>query len=71
MLKDLAMDLSTTATLEPVMQNGLVASSGVPLVARVYLRLGIWKRALSPSLDDDSIHGKVWRLSNSPSKKKI
>ncbi|XP_033517641.1 serine/threonine-protein kinase TOR isoform X3 [Nicotiana tomentosiformis] len=54
-LQDLAMDLSRTAALQPVMQNGLVASSGVPLVARVYLRLGTWKWALSPGLDDDSI----------------
>lgn len=53
------MDLSRTAALQPVMQNGLVASSGVPLVARVYLRLGTWKWALSPGLDDDSIQGKA------------
>ncbi|KAK4378516.1 hypothetical protein RND71_000378 [Anisodus tanguticus] len=54
-LQELAMDLSRTATLQPVMQNALVASSGVPLVARIYLRLGTWKWALSPGLDDDSI----------------
>ncbi|MCD7451119.1 hypothetical protein HAX54_009731 [Datura stramonium] len=54
-LQDLAMDLSRTATLQPVMQNALVGSSGVPLVARIYLRLGTWKWALSPGLDDDSI----------------
>ncbi|KAH0733658.1 hypothetical protein KY289_004846 [Solanum tuberosum] len=54
-LQDLAMDLSRTATLQPVMQNALVASSGAPLVARIYLRLGTWKLALSPGLDDDSI----------------
>ncbi|KAJ8529983.1 hypothetical protein K7X08_036818 [Anisodus acutangulus] len=53
--KELAMDLSRTATLQPVMQNALVVSSGVPLVARIYLRLGTWKWALSPGLDDDSI----------------
>ncbi|MCD7451124.1 hypothetical protein HAX54_009736 [Datura stramonium] len=47
-LQDLAMDLSRTATLQPVMQNALVGSSGVPLVARIYLRLGTWKWALSP-----------------------
>ncbi|KAG5625291.1 hypothetical protein H5410_010509 [Solanum commersonii] len=51
-LQDLAMDLSS---LQPVMQNALVASSGAPLVARIYLRLGTWKWALSPGLDDDSI----------------
>lgn len=54
-LQDLAMDLSRTVALQPVMQNALVASSGVPLVARIYLRLGTWKWALSPGLDDDSI----------------
>lgn len=53
------MDLSRTATLQPVMQNALVASSGAPLVARIYLRLGTWKWALSPGLDDDSIQGKM------------
>jgi hypothetical protein len=31
---------------------------GVPLLARVYLKLGTWKRALSPGLDDSSIQGK-------------
>jgi hypothetical protein len=29
----------------------------VPLLAKVYLRLGTWKRALSPGLDDESIRG--------------
>ncbi|WMV12754.1 hypothetical protein MTR67_006139 [Solanum verrucosum] len=55
-LQDLAMNLSRTATLQPVKQNALVASSGEPLVACMYLRLGTWKWTLSPGLDDDSIH---------------
>ncbi|CAN4107822.1 unnamed protein product [Withania somnifera] len=54
-LQELAMDVSRTATLQPVIQNAIVPSSGVPLVARIYLRLGTWKWALSPGLDDDSI----------------
>jgi hypothetical protein len=29
----------------------------VPLLAKVYLRLGTWKRALFPGLDDESIRG--------------
>jgi hypothetical protein len=34
-----------------------MSNAGVPLIARVYLTLGSWKRALSPALDDDSIQG--------------
>ncbi len=33
------------------------SNAGVPLIARVYLTLASWKRALSPGLDDDSIQG--------------
>lgn len=36
---------------------GAGSNAGVPLVARVYLTLASWKRALSPGLDDDSIQG--------------
>ncbi|KAH0784688.1 hypothetical protein KY290_004286 [Solanum tuberosum] len=64
-LQDLAMDLSRTATLQPVMQNALVASSGEPLVACMYLRLGTWKWVLSPGLDGDSIQEILSAFRNS------
>lgn len=34
-----------------------MSNAGVPLIARVYLTLGTWKKTLSPALDDDSIQG--------------
>ncbi|XP_072960137.1 serine/threonine-protein kinase TOR [Typha angustifolia] len=37
---------------------------GVPLLARVYLKLGTWKRALSPGLDDSSIQEILMSLKN-------
>lgn len=37
--------------------HGTMSNAGVPLIARVYLTLGSWKRALSPALDDESIQG--------------
>lgn len=37
--------------------HGTMSNAGVPLIARVYLTLGSWKKALSPALDDDSIQG--------------
>ncbi|XP_011088032.1 serine/threonine-protein kinase TOR [Sesamum indicum] len=54
-LKDLAMDLSRTPVLQQTTQSGMTGSSNMPLVARVYLKLGTWQWALSPGLDDDSI----------------
>ncbi|KAL6517525.1 hypothetical protein OROMI_033226 [Orobanche minor] len=54
-LKDLALDLSRTPVLQQSMQSGILGCSSMPLVARVYLKLGTWQWALSPGLDDDSI----------------
>ncbi|KAK4401785.1 Serine/threonine-protein kinase TOR [Sesamum angolense] len=54
-LKDLAMDLSRTPVLQQTTQSGMTVSSNMPLVARVYLKLGTWQWALSPGFDDDSI----------------
>ncbi|XP_042517087.1 serine/threonine-protein kinase TOR isoform X2 [Macadamia integrifolia] len=56
-LQDLARELSATPNISVGTSNGLVSSSspGVPLLARVYLKLGTWQRALSLGLDDDSI----------------
>lgn len=53
------MQLATTmSSFSGISANhGAMPNSGVPLIARVYLTLGTWKRALSPGLDDDSIQG--------------
>ena len=40
-----------------LVSQGAVSNAGVPLIARVYLTLASWKRALSPGLDDDAIQG--------------
>ncbi|CAA2983774.1 serine threonine- kinase TOR isoform X1 [Olea europaea subsp. europaea] len=56
-LQDLAKDLSRTPVLRQASQSSLLGSSNVPLLARVYLKLGNWQWALSPGLNDDSIQG--------------
>jgi FKBP12-rapamycin complex-associated protein len=40
-----------------LVSQGAVSNAEVPLIARVYLTLASWKRALSPGLDDDAIQG--------------
>ncbi|KAI3733193.1 hypothetical protein L1987_64413 [Smallanthus sonchifolius] len=54
-LQDLAIELSSTSGLQASTPTGLVGVPNAPLMARVYLKLGIWQRALSPGLDVDSI----------------
>ncbi|KAK0607667.1 hypothetical protein LWI29_018339 [Acer saccharum] len=56
-LQILAMELSSAPVIQSVTPSGLTsgATTNVPLIARVYLRLGIWQWALSPGLDDESI----------------
>ncbi|KAK9058046.1 hypothetical protein SSX86_022886 [Deinandra increscens subsp. villosa] len=54
-LQDLAIELSSTSGIHASTQTGLVGVPNVSLMARVYLKLGIWQWALSPGLDDDSI----------------
>ncbi|KAL8541637.1 hypothetical protein ACS0TY_002778 [Phlomoides rotata] len=54
-LKDLAMDLSRTPVLQQTAQSVISGCPNVPLVARVYLKLGTWQWTLFPGLDDDSI----------------
>jgi serine/threonine-protein kinase mTOR len=52
------VQLSTVmSSYSGVSDHDTIPNSGVPLIARVYLTLGTWKRALSPVLDDDSIQG--------------
>lgn len=54
-LQDLAIDLSRTPSFQPASQASSMDTSNVPLVARVYLKLGNWQWTLTPCLDDDSI----------------
>ncbi|KAK3002104.1 hypothetical protein RJ639_022559 [Escallonia herrerae] len=54
-LQDLAIELSSTPTLPTSSPTVSMGVSSVPLIARVYLTLGTWHRALSPGLDDDTI----------------
>lgn len=39
------------------MPDGSAGALTVPLIARIYLKLGTWKWALSSGLDEDSIQG--------------
>ncbi|KAH7835891.1 hypothetical protein Vadar_030886 [Vaccinium darrowii] len=54
-LQDLAIELSASTNLQPATPNGLMCVSNISLLARVNLKLGNWRWALSPSLDDDTI----------------
>ncbi|KAK9941754.1 hypothetical protein M0R45_007448 [Rubus argutus] len=65
-LQNLAMELSTAPSIEPVTPTGLMSCStpSVPLIARVYLELGNWNWALSPGLDDDSIQEILFAFRN-------
>jgi len=53
------MEFSSAPNIQPVTQT--VFTSGlnpsVPLLARVYLKLGSWQWSLSPGLVDESIKG--------------
>lgn len=50
---ELKNDPSTTPTSESI------SNQSVPLLARVYLKLGTWKWELAPALDDESIQGNI------------
>lgn len=56
-LRDLAVQLSDTTNTYIITQAfpNNASNVSVPLLARVYLKLGTWQRALSPGLDDDAI----------------
>ncbi|KAK4762122.1 hypothetical protein SAY87_030006 [Trapa incisa] len=55
-LQNLTMELSNMP-IQSVSPIGLMSSKSpsVPLIARVYLKLGSWQWALSPGLDEESI----------------
>ncbi|GAV78802.1 PI3_PI4_kinase domain-containing protein/FAT domain-containing protein/FATC domain-containing protein/Rapamycin_bind domain-containing protein/DUF3385 domain-containing protein/HEAT_2 domain-containing protein [Cephalotus follicularis] len=56
-LQNVAMELSSASNIQSVTSTSLLSttSTNIPLVARVYLKLGIWQWALSPGLDDETI----------------
>ncbi|KAJ8485116.1 hypothetical protein OPV22_017601 [Ensete ventricosum] len=56
--------LATNGHSGAPVSSGNMPNSGVPLLASAYLRLGTWKRALSPGLDDDSIQEILVSLKN-------
>ncbi|XP_059653076.1 serine/threonine-protein kinase TOR-like isoform X1 [Cornus florida] len=63
-LQDLAIELSSTLNLQLATPTGLTGVSSAPLIARVYLRLGTWQRALYPGFDDDSVKEILDAFSN-------
>ncbi|OMO63404.1 hypothetical protein COLO4_32473 [Corchorus olitorius] len=56
-LQVLARELSSSPNIQTIQSTASMSgtSTNVPLVARVYLKLGAWQWTLSPGLDDDSI----------------
>ncbi|XP_042392379.1 serine/threonine-protein kinase TOR-like [Zingiber officinale] len=64
-LQDLTLQLASTNahSMTPIVP-GNAPNSSIPLLARAYLKLGTWKRALSPGLDDDSIQEILVSLKN-------
>lgn len=56
-LQNLAFEVSSSSNFQQVQSSALISTktANAPLIARVYLKLGTWKWALSPGLDDDSI----------------
>ncbi|XP_024933499.1 serine/threonine-protein kinase TOR isoform X2 [Ziziphus jujuba] len=57
LFQNLTIELENSPSSQQMAPTGLMSgsSSSVPLLARVYLRLGTWQWALFPGLDDDSI----------------
>ncbi|KAK8942075.1 Serine/threonine-protein kinase TOR [Platanthera guangdongensis] len=65
-LHDLALQLTSSSSTYTGASGSPITSSsaGVPLLARVYLKLGTWQRALTPSLDDESIQEILFLFKN-------
>ncbi|KAF3971928.1 hypothetical protein CMV_004520 [Castanea mollissima] len=68
-LQNLAIEISSASSTQLVTPIGFgsCTSSSVPLLARVYLKLGTWQWALispSPGLDDDSIKDMLMAFKN-------
>lgn len=57
--QELSIELAEMANISPGASSGSANTSGlgVPLLARVYLKLGNWQWALSPGLEEESIPG--------------
>ncbi|KAK8706592.1 hypothetical protein V6N13_050150 [Hibiscus sabdariffa] len=56
-IQNLARELSICPNIQSIQSTALMSgtSANVPLLARVYLKLGAWQWTLSPGLDDNSI----------------
>ncbi|KAG2704801.1 hypothetical protein I3760_05G022000 [Carya illinoinensis] len=56
-LQNLAIDLSSTPSIQTIVSTDYVSctSPTIPLIARVYHRLGTWQWSLSPGFDDNTI----------------
>nr|GEW20723.1 serine/threonine-protein kinase TOR isoform X2 [Tanacetum cinerariifolium] len=54
-LQDLAIELSSTSSLQASAATELNGTSNASLMTRVYLKLGTWQWALFPGLDNDCI----------------
>ncbi|KAL9244759.1 hypothetical protein vseg_018491 [Gypsophila vaccaria] len=64
-LQDLAIELSSASNVSVTSQTvGNVSATTIPLIARVYLKLGTWQRELTPVLDDDPIQDILGALRN-------
>ncbi|KAL8151366.1 LOW QUALITY PROTEIN: hypothetical protein V2J09_021174 [Rumex salicifolius] len=63
-LQELAFEVSSAPNASSKSQNGALNSPNVPLLARVYLKLGTWQRELTPVLDDESIQDILSALRN-------
>lgn len=57
--QELSIKLAEMANVSPGASSGSANTSGlgVPLLARVYLKLGTWQWALSQGLEEESIAG--------------
>ncbi|KAK9666552.1 hypothetical protein RND81_14G193000 [Saponaria officinalis] len=64
-LQELAIELSSSSNISATSQTvGNVSTLTIPLIARVYLKLGTWQRELTPVLDDDPIQEILGALRN-------
>lgn len=59
LFQNLARELSISPNIQSIPSTASMSgtSANVPLLARVYLKLGAWQWTLSSGLDDDSIQG--------------
>ncbi|KAK9677349.1 hypothetical protein RND81_11G138000 [Saponaria officinalis] len=64
-LQDLAVELSSASNVSVTSSTvGNISTTPIPLIARVYLKLGTWQRELTPVLDDEPIQDILGALRN-------